>query len=60
MSPKKKQSPLDEVLNVRLSSRQLDRFSAVAEDEGLPVSTWVRRVAILAAKKEDRFGGDDR
>lgn len=43
-----------ETLIVKLTTEEKERFSAAAEADGLELSTWLRRVGVLAARKAGR------
>jgi uncharacterized protein (DUF1778 family) len=45
----------EEVFNVRCTTKQKEALDAVAASEGLGLSSWVLRAALLAAEaKEER------
>lgn len=48
--PTKRRKPLKPLM-VKCSDEQRATLDAAANDAGLPVSTWVRMVALKAAKK---------
>jgi uncharacterized protein (DUF1778 family) len=54
----KKQNPLDEYIELRLSTAEKQAFRDAAEHAGIPLATWVRerlrRVAIRELENAER------
>ncbi len=44
----------DTRLNVRVSEELLARMHAAAEAEGIPLSSWLKRVVTLALREQER------
>jgi predicted DNA binding CopG/RHH family protein len=44
----------DTRLNVRVSEEMLERLHAAAQAEGIPLSSWVKRVLTLALREQEK------
>ena len=48
--PRRKKVVRDNIINIRLSDKELERFQELATEEDLAVSTFIRRIAKKGVK----------